>query len=209
MNAAPDDEPTGRRTAGVGAGNSAEHRVAAAMRAVDRAQFLHPEQASYAAEDRPIPIGHRQTNSQPTTVHNMLVLLDVQHGEAALDVGSGSGWTAALLGCLVGKTGLVHGVEIIAELADWGRGNVQRLQLAQVSIHQAAPGVLGWPAAAPYDKILVSAEARTIPAQLVDQLAAPGRMVVPVRGRLAVVDRAADGGLTERAVGHYAFVPLR
>lgn len=209
MNSGPDDPPLGRESPGAGADSSAEDRVAAAMRAVDRAHFLHPEQVSYAAEDRPIPIGHRQTNSQPTTVRNMLELLDVRRGETALDVGSGSGWTAALMGCLVGQTGQVHGVEIVAELAEWGRENVQRLELAQVSVHQAAPGVLGWPAAAPYDKILVSAEARTIPAQLVDQLGAPGRMVVPVHGRLAVVDRAADGGLTKRAVGHYAFVPLR
>jgi protein-L-isoaspartate(D-aspartate) O-methyltransferase len=184
-------------------------RVDAAFAAVDRRGFLTRDQRSLAAQDRPLRIGHGQTNSQPTTVRNMLLLVDLRPGDRVLDVGSGSGWTTALLGHLVTETGRVYGVELVPELVEWGRANLAALAMAWTSIEQAEPDRLGLPDHAPYDKILVSAEARQLPVELVDQLALGGRMVIPVAGRLSVVERRADGTVDERRVGHYAFVPLR
>jgi len=139
----------------------------------------------------------------------MLTLLDPQPGDRVLDVGSGSGWTTALLATLVTERGRVFGVELLPALVEWGRQNLARYDLGWAGIEQADPEQLGLPEQAPYDKILVSAEARELPAALVDQLAVGGRMVIPVQGRLSVVDRRDDGSVGERRVGHYSFVPLR
>lgn len=184
-------------------------RLANAFAAIRRTDFLTEEQRSLAAQDRPLLIGHGQTNSQPTTVRNMLVLLDPWPGERVLDVGSGSAWSTALLAVLVTDAGRVFGVERIPELVDWGRRNLAGYSFGWATIEQADPDRLGLPDQAPYDKILVSAEARELPQALVDQLSPGGRMVIPVAGRLSVVDRETEGDVRVRRVGHYAFVPLR
>jgi protein-L-isoaspartate(D-aspartate) O-methyltransferase len=183
-------------------------RVEAAFAAVPRIGFVPRGQRRHVDEDRPIPIGHGQTNSQPTTVRAMLRLLDVRSGEQVLDVGSGSGWTCALLAHLVGPSGSVYGVELLPDLASAAQQRVVAHRLHWASVTAAQPGVLGLPSRAPFAKILVSAEARTVPDPLIAQLARGGRMVIPVAGRLAVVDVAADGVVEVRRVGHYAFVPL-
>src|SRR5215217_740146 len=146
-------------------------RVSAAFDAVRREEFLPPKARDRASYDGPIDIGHGQTNSQPRTVAAMLLLLDVRAGQRVLDVGAGSGWTTALLGHLVGRTGLVVGVEVVPELAVWGEHNVRRVAGDWATVSQAAPGVFGDPARGPYDRILVSAESAEIPAELLDQLA--------------------------------------
>ena len=149
--------------------------VARAFAAVPRAGFLPEKQRRRERYDGPLPIGHGQTNSQPRTVADMLRLLDVPVGARVLDVGSGSGWTTALLAHLVGPEGRVDGVEIEPDLVAFGSANLAATGQPWASIRPAEPGVLGLPAGAPYDRVLVSAEARDLPAALVDQLASGRR----------------------------------
>ncbi len=181
--------------------------VAEAFRAVPRHGFLPRSERGRASYDGPIAIGDGQTNSQPRTVDAMLRLLEVDRGMRVLDVGAGSGWTTALLAELVGPTGSVLGVEIAPRLVAWGSANLAAAQYPWASIVEASPGVLGRPERAPYDRILVSADASAMPGPLLDQLADPGRLVVPVRSRMTLVVLR-DG---EREVSHhgtYRFVPL-
>jgi len=183
-------------------------RVQQAFAAVPRAGFLPRGARSRAAHDGPILIGHGQTNSQPRTVADMLRLLDVQPGQRVLDVGSGSGWTTALLAHLTGSTGEVVGVELEPALARWGADNLAAALMPWAEIHTATAGVLGDPDGAPWDRILVSAEAQTLPRPLVDQLGDPGRLVVPVAGTMTLVVRD-HGTLETTRHGRYRFVPLR
>ncbi|MDO5513248.1 MAG: methyltransferase domain-containing protein [Corynebacterium sp.] len=156
--------------------------------------------------DAPLSIGHGQTNSQPWTVAFMLRLLDPRPGHRVLDVGSGSGWSTALLHELVGTTGQVTAVELVDELVEFGQHNLDAAG-RKVRVHQATAGVFGLPELAPFDRILVSAEAPSLPDELVDQLAAGGVMVIPVDGEMLRVERAGDE-VTVTRHGRFRFVPL-
>jgi protein-L-isoaspartate(D-aspartate) O-methyltransferase len=194
---------------------AAADAVAEAMRDVDRRGFLPRGLRSRAGEDRPLPIGRGQTNSQPRTVAAMLRLLDLAAGQRVLDVGAGSGWTTALIAQLVGPTGSVIGVELEPDLAAWGAANLDAAaaagpaQTASARIEVARKGVLGWPWEAPYDRILVSAAARELPSALVDQLAPEGAMVCVVGSRMLRVRHGGDGKPAITEHGYYSFVPLR
>lgn len=187
--------------------------VSAAFEALPRSRFLPREVQARASYDGPLDIGHDQTNSQPRTVEAMLRLLEVRPGDRVLDVGSGSGWTTALLAHLTGAHGEVRGLELEPDLVAFGTANLARTDQPWARIDLATPGVLGTPEHAPYDRILVSAEADDLPAPLVDQLGAGGRMVIPVATTMLLVVRrvsdVGDGPVTVSRHGSYRFVPLR
>ena len=187
----------------------ARSQVARAFDAAPRAAFLPPEQRRFADQNQPLPLPEGQTNSQPTIVRIMLELLEVAPGHRALDVGTGSAWTTALLAFLVGSKGRVYGVERIPVLVELGRSHLAAVPTlaSRTSIEAARPGVLGLPEHAPYDRILVSAGARALPQELVDQLGPEGVMVIPVAGRLVRVRRRESGDEVEKH-DHCRFVPL-
>ena len=191
-------------------------RVRAAFDAVDRRGFLPEARRGDAAYDVPLPIGHGQTNSQPTTVSNMLVLLDVPSGATVLDVGAGSGWTTALLAHLAGPEGRVLGLEVVPELREAGAANLALATAATPRADRFAPAEirlagrdrLGAPDEGPFDRILVSAEPDELPPSLVAQLAPGGVMVIPVAGVMLRVHREDAGTVRTTRHGYYRFVPL-
>lgn len=192
------------------------NRVAEAMAAWPRKEFLPRRERRHAGRDGPLPIGHGQTNSQPRTVAAMLELLDVRPGDRVLDVGAGSGWTTALLAHLVGPSGSVVGVERVPDIAVVGAANLGRTGMPWARLSLATPGALGAPGEGPFDRILVSAEAQTLPRALVEQLVPEGVMVIPVLGWMHRVTRdpgfdrdgVADGDARVEIHGAYRFVPL-
>ncbi len=184
--------------------------VLAAMQRRTRKDFLPKAERRRAGYNRPIHIGFGQTNSQPSTVADMLWLLNVQPGHKVLDMGAGSGWSTAILGDLVGETGSVLGLEIIPELARTAAAAVAKHDLPWCRIDTATRGVLGAPDDAPFDRILVSAEATHLPHELVEQLTDDGIMVITVSGyMLRVVRRGPDPNDAEiTRHGPYRFVDL-
>lgn len=204
----------GRRDEPVGAGR---REIEAAMLKMRREAFLPGDIKRHAHMDSALPIGFGQTNSQPTTVANMMELLDVPAGARVLDVGSGSGWSTAILAELVGPEGEVHGVELVPELVERGRANLSAFDCPWATIRAAEPGVLGLPDLAPFDRILVSAMAPSLPEELIAQLAPGGIMVAPADGEMYRVRRgpgpgdgtdSRDDGPSITAHGAYLFVPL-
>lgn len=188
---------------------------------VPRELFLPAEERGFASSNVPLQIGDGQTNSQPSTVADMLTLLDPRQGDRVLDLGSGSGWTTALLGVLVGVRGRVNGVERHRRLIDSAMASLSQIDpdivdLSSVEIIEATAGVLGLPEAGPFDRILVSAGAESLPYELVEQLSIGGVMVIPVGGDMLRVVRTesadggadADAGVTVTRHGSYRFVPL-
>lgn len=183
-------------------------RLLEAFRRVPRHLFLPPQAQSQAYRDGPVPIGNSQTISQPYIVALMTSLLNLQGNEVVLEIGTGSGYQAAVLSLLARE---VHTIEHFSDLASQAQQRLRALGYRNVHIH-VADGTLGWPPAAPYDDILVTASAPYVPPPLQEQLASGGRMVIPVGGRagqdLQLWTRE-DGRLDYQSIIPVAFVPLR
>lgn len=183
--------------------------VLAAMYATPRAGYLPIGQRGSADIDAPLNLGYGSTCSQPSTVVTMLELLDVRPGQSVLDVGSGSGWTTAILARLVGPSGRILGVELVPELVRDSAKRLLRDGLVHASVAVANPNEMGAPQAAPFDRILVSAMAERLPEALVWQLAPDGLMVLPLDGRLVEVVLRDGRPKIRRTHGKYCFVPLQ
>jgi protein-L-isoaspartate(D-aspartate) O-methyltransferase len=185
----------------------ADPRVLAAFGRVDRALFVPVTERDRAYRDQPLPIGRGQTISQPYIVALMTEALAVEPTHRVLDVGTGSGYQAALLAQLAGE---VHTVERIAALSDRAAAACRLAGIEGIRFH-VGDGTLGWPPASPFDRILVAAAAPQVPPALVEQLAEDGRLVLPLGARevqvLTLVRR--EGGRLERtSLCDCVFVPL-
>lgn len=183
--------------------------VLSAVISVPRHLFVPVAARDAAYADAPLAIGHKQTISQPYIVALMTAALELVGKEKVLEVGTGSGYQAAILSRLAG---VVHTIEIVPGLAARAAKLLRRLGCANVTVH-VGDGSLGWPQAAPYDAIIVTAAAPSIPEPLFSQLVEQGRLVVPVASRddhqVLTLVRRSQGHLQEHALASVAFVPLR
>lgn len=182
-------------------------RVLRAMRNIPRHQFVPPEMAPHAYQDRPLPIGHGQTISQPYIVAFMSEILETRTEHQVLEIGTGSGYQAALLSLLARQ---VYTIEVVPALARSSKALLQRLGYANVTVREG-DGYQGWPEQAPFDRIILTAAPPEIPQPLIDQLKPGGRLVAPVgRGDqdLIVLDKLADGSIRRKAVLPVRFVPM-
>lgn len=180
-----------------------------AMREIPRHEFVPEEVQDYAYEDRPVPIGYGQTISQPFIVALMTDLLEVEPGDKVLEIGTGSGYQAAVLSPLVEQ---VYSIEIVPELGERAGEVLDELDFANVET-KVADGYYGWPEEAPFDAIVVTAAASHIPPPLLEQLKPGGRMVIPVGGafstqQLMLVEKQPEGSVTSRQLLPVQFVPF-
>jgi protein-L-isoaspartate(D-aspartate) O-methyltransferase len=183
-------------------------RVLEAMRSVPRHLFVPPGQVDYAYDDRPLPIGSGQTISQPYIVAFMSEQARIAADARVLEIGTGSGYAAAVLGALAAR---VYTMERHPELADEARGRLSDASATNVEVI-VGDGTLGLPAEAPFDAILATAAGPEVPQPLVSQLTLGGRLIMPVEHRHGhqqlVVVRRTDDGYEEEPVLGVAFVPL-
>lgn len=175
---------------------------------IDRKDFVLPEFQQEAYFDTALPIGFGQTISQPFTVLFMFNLLNPQSGEKILDIGSGSGWTTALLARIVGSRGFVYGVERIPKLVKMGKKNLKKYKIKNTKIYSAGE-ILGMPDLAPFDRIFVSAAAKKMPQELVEQLKVGGRMVIPIGYSIWKIDKISKDEILKEEFPGFVFVPLR
>lgn len=188
---------------------SLSKRVVQALRQVRREAFVPDYLQDSAYLNMPLPIGHRQTISQPYIVALMTELLEPQADQVVLEVGTGSGYQAAVLAGLVKH---VYSIEVVPALAAEAKERLQRLGFHNVSVREG-DGSLGWSEHAPYDAIIVTAAGPQIPQALIEQLKPGGVLVMPVGGsyfgqNLRVIRKGADSQLDERDVLPVTFVPL-
>jgi len=178
-----------------------------AFRKTDRKFFVPEGFFDHIYIDKPLPIGKGQTISQPSTVAFMLELLSAQRGDNILDIGSGSGWTTALLCQIVGKEGSVTGLERVDELVERGKENLAKFDFGKKCRIQKAGEKLGMPNYK-FDKILVSASAQDIPKELFEQLKTGGILVVPVRNSIFRFKKISETEVQTEEYPGFVFVPL-
>jgi protein-L-isoaspartate(D-aspartate) O-methyltransferase len=181
--------------------------VIAAMRAVPRELFIPQSVRSQAYEDRPLPIGFGQTISQPFMVGLMTELLEPKKNHRVLEIGTGSGYQAAILSGLVGE---LYSIEIVPELARSAAETLRSLGLLNVTVREG-DGYRGWPERAPFDGIILTAAPPEIPQVLLEELKPGGRLIAPIGERvqqLVVMKKSGDGKVTTWSVLPVSFVPM-
>ncbi|MCZ6773933.1 MAG: protein-L-isoaspartate(D-aspartate) O-methyltransferase [Proteobacteria bacterium] len=198
-----------RQTAGAIENDPIDPEVLQTMRVVPRHEFVPEDMRPFAYENRPLPIGSGQTISQPFIVAVMTDLLDLESDDKVLEIGTGSGYQAAILASLVDE---VFTIEIVPELGERARATLERLGFTNVQT-RIGDGYRGWPEEAPFDAIIVTAAPDQIPPPLVEQLKAGGRMIIPVGGnsaaeQLTLLEKQMDGSIASRQVMPVRFVPF-
>jgi len=195
----------------IGGGWLKTPRIIEAFRRIKRVDFLPEDMEDLAELNEALPIGYGQTISQPLVVVFMLEQLEPKEGDKILDIGSGSGWTSALLGEIVGKKGRVIAIDIIPELVEFGKNNVAKYNFIEKGIVEfiCADGSKGYKKEAPYDGILVSAAVQTeVPRAWKEQLKIGGRIVTPIGSSIWLFTKKSESKFEEIEYPGFAFVPL-
>jgi len=184
--------------------------IIAAFRKIKRADFLPEDMRDLAELNEALSIGFGQTISQPLVVAFMLELLAPKEGEKILDVGSGSGWTSALLGEIVGERGKVIAIELVSELKEFGEKNVAKYGFVKEGRVEfiCADGSKGYPKEAPFDKILASASAAKLPQAWLEQLKIGGRVVLPIDSSIWLFTKKSEEEFDQIEYPGFVFVPL-
>jgi protein-L-isoaspartate(D-aspartate) O-methyltransferase len=184
--------------------------IISAFSEIDRVEFIPEDLHDKSEVNIPLPIGYGQTISQPLTVAFMFELLDPQKDQNILDIGSGSGWTTALLSQIVGPIGKVVALERIKELCDFGQKNSDKFKFIKKGIAEfhCTDGSKGFPKHAPYDRILVSAMVDDIPSALKNQLKIGGKMVIPVHNDIWYLEKKGEDNFYKEEYPGFSFVPL-
>lgn len=179
-----------------------------AFEKINRSDFIGDDYKTEAYEDYAVPIGYDATISQPTTVAFMLELLDAKEGDKVLDIGSGSGWTTALLSNIVGESGEVIGLELVPELVELGKKNLEKYKGKNLKIEKTNPKIVGKPGNK-YNQILVSASAEELPEGLLDQLENGGTLVIPIKQSVWQIKKLVDGEVISKEFPGFVFVDLK
>lgn len=182
-------------------------KIKQSMHRIDRKDFVLSEDKEHAYENRPLSIGYGATISQPYTVNFMLNLLKLKKGQKILDIGSGSGWTTALIADLIGSKGQVFGTEIIPELVKFGKKNLEKYKFKNAKIFLTKK--LGLKKYAPFDRILVSACANNLPQELISQLKTNGLLVIPIKNSIWQIKKISNNKLEKHEYPGFVFVPLQ
>lgn len=182
-----------------------------AFQKIKRVDFLPGELQDFAEADEAFPIGLGQTISQPLVVAFMLEQLSPQPGEKILDVGSGSGWTTALLAHIVGEKGKIIGIELLKDIADFGKNNVSKYDFIQKGTVEivCGDGSKGYKKEAPFDKILCSAAVqKKVPKAWIEQLKIGGKLVTPMGSSIWLFEKKSNESVEETEYPGFTFVPL-
>jgi protein-L-isoaspartate(D-aspartate) O-methyltransferase len=186
-----------------------DNNVESAFRNIPRHEFIPSSELDRAYYNEPLPIMKNQTISQPGVVSRMSEWLDVEDGQNILEIGTGSGWQTAILSYLVG-TGTVHSIEIHPELEKFARKNLEKFCLDNVNVI-LGDGSMGYPEAAPYDRIIITAACTEIPLPLLEQLSDDGLIIAPVGDTsqsLVLLKKTSKGIIEVKNESNYVFVPL-
>jgi protein-L-isoaspartate(D-aspartate) O-methyltransferase len=185
-------------------------RIIEAFRQIKRVDFLPDENKDLAELNEALPIGYGQTISQPLVVAFMLELLDPRPGDKILDVGSGSGWTSAILAQIVGEKGKVIAIDIVPELVEFGKKNISKYDFVKKgrALFICADGSKGYQKESPYDKILASASAIELPKAWKEQLKIGGRIVTPIGTSIWLFVKKSENEFEETEYPGFVFVPL-